>query len=329
MKTLLAILSLVFSSSLVWGLDLDGSETTWTDIYGYPAACSAGAAVSTLADTPTCSSFVRLTETSSVTFIGEISARTVGSSMTIQGAGGLNVLFGITAGTNTTGGLSDTDGSIFFDGACTGNNFVQDISNTGALTCAAATGGGVATTSSPTWTGSHIFEASVTVRSVGRQVVISTDSSQDSWRMNVDGMVDRNRAYAASASRTTNQTIAINTLTDVIFTTELFDTASMFSATSTTMTVPTNGLYLVICQTDWAAGGDNTIRRAGITLNGDEQTRQDMTDPTETNIGAQSHIAGFIKANLNDRIGCNAYNTTGSVNVNRAFIHVFKISDFD
>lgn len=82
----------------------------------------------------------------------------------------------------------------------------------------------------------------------------------------VDALGDEIAAGPArcKVTRTTPQSIPNNAVTAVTFTSEVFDTAGMFPGSGTEVTIPADGLYLVLAQALFASNATGTVRQASV-----------------------------------------------------------------
>lgn len=67
------------------------------------------------------------------------------------------------------------------------------------------------------------------------------------------------------------QSVAVNVATDCVYTTEYWDTANMAAVTTTPLTVPENGMYLITINAGVTGFATITSSKAAININGTDQ----------------------------------------------------------
>lgn len=119
---------------------------------------------------------------------------------------------------------------------------------------------------------------------------------------------------AAVVRRTTNQTVANNTGTPLVYDTVDIDTAGMWTvANPSRLTCKKAGVYLVWGATFWAVDSTSTYRTAVIVLNGDGTNLElgEHLHPNAANNAAAQTVQSLTKLALNDYVELWAYQGSG------------------
>lgn len=126
------------------------------------------------------------------------------------------------------------------------------------------------------------------------------------------------------ARRQTNQSIASGAATPVSFDAELFDNATMFTATSTDITVPDTGLYIAGGFVDLDANTTG-IRQLEIFQNGSSVWKDARS--AQSALTGRMAITGFLVCTAGDVIEFWVYQSSGiALNVTAARFGVCRIS---
>jgi hypothetical protein len=121
-------------------------------------------------------------------------------------------------------------------------------------------------------TGAEVFNASLTAADLGPNSVGNSEI--------VDGSIDSTELAtvpSARVRRTTSQTIATSTLTDVSMTAETWDTANMHATNSPSLFAPVDGVYLITGSVVFQGGGTG-FRELQLKRNGTSAIADDQDD---------------------------------------------------
>ena len=133
------------------------------------------------------------------------------------------------------------------------------------------------------------------------------------WNVVVNDIVAFRVPPMVSATRTAAQTISNATWTFISFTSEVFDTANMFTATDTKITIQTTGIYAVHAQAGIAPGNVDflaKVEKNAATANaGTPMLASNVRGVTLSD--TQTILSGMLNLTQGDTLHLSVYQSSG------------------
>lgn len=239
----------------------------------------------------------------------------IAGTMTVQGnafsVGGTT--FSVAGGSITLGGR--------LNAAAAGIKWAD-----GTISTTAASGGGAGgdalLSTTQTFTGANTYASSFTIRSGGRDILLSTytaaGANASARIRGTDGRLEY-RTIAVRAYNSSDRTVSNNTLTTLTYDSERYDTDGMHSTASNTdrLTANTAGVYTICANVRWESNSSG-IRLLRILLNGSSAIAEHRYNHTSgenmiDSLCTQWHLAA------GDYATSAAYQTSGgNLNIQRS-----------
>lgn len=165
---------------------------------------------------------------------------------------------------------------------------------------------------------------------LGEGLALATDTALTAMDLRVDATETALTLRAAIGIRTTTQSIANATETDITLPTQEKDTTAMFTPGDAHITIPAggSGLYLCVAWAVWAVGGTG-FRRIGISKNNGVTAGTDIWYVVTTNTGGSADVGQVMSVMLDLTAGDNIrikglHNQGSALNIDRARLHVAR-----